>query len=181
MVQGDMDVRSATEEDIDQLIRVAKHAWRVDYAEDILTSETVDEAVNDWYAPDRIAAELDAERTTLLVAVRDEEVVGFAHGTWSDETGDGYVLRLYVDPEHRRAGAGETLLRETCRVLAAHDAQRVNAMVLSANEPGIGFYEQFGFEFVDEQETTIGSETLSESRYAVEVDSVLSEREATGS
>jgi ribosomal protein S18 acetylase RimI-like enzyme len=163
-----MDIRSATARDIDQIIRVATESWDTDYAEDILTSETAEEAATDWYDAERLRAELDQEQTTLLVVERDGDVVGFTHATWSEETGDGYILRLYVHPDHRRAGVGQSLLTDTCRTLAGHGAERINAMVLSANDPGVEFYEQFGFEFVDEHETQVGDETLPESRFVLD-------------
>ena len=44
-------------------------------------------------------------------------------------------------------------------------------MVLSANEPGAEFYQQFWFEFVNESETEIGGERYPESRYVLEDES----------
>jgi ribosomal protein S18 acetylase RimI-like enzyme len=167
-----MEIRPATEADVEQITAVAMESWEADYAEDILTSDTAENAATDWYAPERIRAELDQDGTTLLVAERDRRVVGFAHATWSTETGDGYILRLYVHPDHRRAGVGRTLLDRTCRALAGHDIERINAMVLSANDPGVAFYEGFGFEFADEHETQVGDETVPESRYVLDAAAV---------
>jgi ribosomal protein S18 acetylase RimI-like enzyme len=103
-----------------------------------------------------------------LIAEWERTVVGFAHATWSTETGDGYILRLYVHPDYRRDGVGRALLDQTCQTLASHDIERINAMVLSANNPGVVFYEGFGFEFVDEHETQVGDETVPESRYVLD-------------
>jgi ribosomal protein S18 acetylase RimI-like enzyme len=161
-----MAIREATSDDVDAIRRVAKRAWETDYR-DVVTRESVEAAVNDWYAPERIEAELDAERTTVFVAERDGAVVGFAHATWNDEEATGYILRLYVDPDRRRERIGRALLEETCRELTARGVDRIDAMVLSANGPGVGFYEQFGFEFADERETRIGEETYPESRYVL--------------
>jgi GNAT superfamily N-acetyltransferase len=101
----------------------------------VLTRESVEAAVNDWYAPERIESELDAERTTVFVAEQDGTVVGFAHATWNEEEATGYVLRLYVDPDHRRERIGHALLEETCRELTARGVDRIDAMVLSARRP----------------------------------------------
>jgi ribosomal protein S18 acetylase RimI-like enzyme len=154
-------VRPATEEDLTAIGRVAERSWRVDYA-DILTRERVETAVNDWYEPESLAAELADDRTLLPVADRDG-IVGFAHAT---RTGpDGHLLRLYVLPEHRREGVGRALLTETTERLRERGVERVHAMVLAANEPGQRFYEWFGFERVAAGTTEIGEERHEEYRY----------------
>lgn len=162
-----MAIRAATEGDLEEIRAVAERSWTTDYP-DILTRETAEEAVNDWYALEQLAAEFRDSRTLVLVADREGGVVGFAHATWSDADREGYILRLYVDPDHRRAGLGRELLDRTTAELADAGVRRVNAMVLSANEPGREFYERFGFEHADEQRTTIGGEQYPESRYVLD-------------
>lgn len=164
-----MSLRAATVGDVDAIREVATASWETDY-QGVLTRETVETAVNDWYATERIEAEVGAERTLVLVEEREGEVVGFAHATWSDEDANGYILRLYVDPDHRREGVGRDVLAGTCEALVDRGVERIHAMVLSDNRPGIDFYEGFGFEFVDEQSTSIGDETYPESRYVFEPD-----------
>jgi ribosomal protein S18 acetylase RimI-like enzyme len=139
-----MTVRTATEDDVEGVARVAERSWTDDYP-DILTRDTAEAAVNEWYAPERIAEELEADRTVLLVADRGGEVVGFAHATWEESGTDGYILRLYVHPDHRGEGLGRALLERARADLSDHGIERVNAMVLAANDPGNAFYERFGF------------------------------------
>ena len=162
-----MTVRPATDGDLEGIRAVAERSWTTDYP-DILTRETAEEAVDDWYAPDQLATEFKNSRTLVFVADREGSVVGFAHATWSDADREGYILRLYVDPDRRRAGLGRELLDRTTAELADLGVRRVNAMVLSANDPGREFYERFGFEHVDEQPTTIGGERHPESRYVLD-------------
>ena len=162
-----MTIRVATEDDVDAVRQVAKRSWETDYPE-ILTRETIEEGFNDWYAHDRIADALVPARSLLLVAERDESVVGFAHATWSSDEGEGYILRLYVHPDHRRQNVGHELLERTCADLSEAGVERINAMVLAENDPGNTFYEQFGFEFVDETQTTIGGDSYRENRYVLE-------------
>lgn len=164
-----MAIRTASEADVDAVREVARRSWETDYP-GILTRETATAGVDEWYAPYRLADEVDRDETLLLVADREGDVVGFAHGVWSD--GEGYVMRLYVHPDHRRRGVGRALLVDVCDALFDRGATEVSATVLSANEPGRRFYERFGFEFRDEAETTVGGEGYPESRY------VLAERSA---
>ena len=161
-----MTVRTATADDVADIARVAERSWTVDYP-DILTRETAEAAVNEWYDADRIAEELAAERTLLLVAEADGLVVGFAHATWNDA--EGYILRTYVHPDHRGEGFGRGLLTETRDVLDSKGVERINAMVLADNDPGNAFYERFGFERVDQSETEVGGESYRENRYVLEL------------
>lgn len=162
-----MSIRPGTADDIDAIQRVAEQSWTTDYPE-ILTRETAEEAVTDWYTSDRIAEELDRDRTLLFVAEREETIVGFAHATWSDAESKGYILRIYVVPEHRGEEIGRELLERTRTALAERGVDRIDAMVLAENEPGNAFYERFGFEQVGEGETIIGDDSYRENRYVLD-------------
>jgi ribosomal protein S18 acetylase RimI-like enzyme len=163
-----MNVREATDGDIDAIRRIAERSWEVDYPA-ILTRETTEEAVAEWYDADSIAEAIAEGRTELLVAERDGEVVGFAHATWNASEGAAYILRLYVHPDHRSRGVGAELLERTRKGLFGYGIDRIHAMVLAENEPGNAFYERFGFERAGESETQIGEETYQETRYVLEV------------
>lgn len=160
-----MLVRAATEADADAVRRIAERSWESDCPE-VVTRESVDEAVNDWYAPAELADELARDRTLVRVAERGGEVAGFAHATWTDD-GEGYILRLYVDPDHRRENVGAELLRRVCDDLRDRGVEEVNAMVLADNDPGNEFYDRNGFDRVDEAETTIGEASFPEHRYVL--------------
>lgn len=161
-----MTTRSATARDLDAIQRIAEQSWVEDYP-DILTRETAEEVVNDWYAPEQLEETLEQDRTLLLVAERGETIVGFSHSIWNDADAEGYILRLYVHPDHRREGVGTDLLERTCAALFEQEVDRINAMVLAGNDPGNEFYETFGVGFVNQRETTIGDETYEENRYVV--------------
>jgi ribosomal protein S18 acetylase RimI-like enzyme len=177
-----MDVREASAADVDAIREVARAAWETDYP-GILSRETAVRGVEEWYESDHIAGELTGSRTRLFVACLDssdvvggddgtggggaDRVVGFAHAELGRDD-RGYVLRLYVHPDHRHRGIGRRLLERTRDDLFEHGAERINAMVLAANEPGNEFYRRFGFEKVTEGETTIGGERYLENTYALE-------------
>jgi len=159
-----MHVREATDDDVAQIRRVAERSWDADYP-DIVSRETASEGVTEWYGEDRIRRELASSRTVLLVAETGGEVAGFAHAVWGSE--EGTVLRLYVDPDHRREGVGGRLLDATVEYLVAEGVDHVKATVLAENEPGNDFYRARGFERLDEtHETEIGGEFYAEHVWA---------------
>jgi len=177
-----MTVREASAADVAAIREVARAAWAADYPE-ILSRETAERGVEEWYDADHIEGDVAGSRTRLFVASVDEggddagedgedgaeRVVGFAHAELGRDD-RGYVLRLYVHPDYRNRGFGRRLLERTRDDLFDHGAERIDAMVLAANEPGNAFYRSFGFERVDEGETTIGGEAYREQIYALERD-----------
>lgn len=167
-----MRVHEAARKDLQGIRAVVEASWERDYT-DLLTRDTVTSGVNDWYDEATLEDQIAGERTPVLVAESEAEqddvrrgVVGFAHGYVDADV--GHVLRLYVHPAERRAGAGEQLLSATVAALWERGVDEVNATVLAANEQGRAFYESLGFEQVDEAETTIGGETHPEIRYVLE-------------
>lgn len=157
-----MTVRLATEEDIEEIRDVARASWESDYPE-ILSRETVDEAVDDWYGTGAVADAVDDPLSIVPVAVDDERVIGFAHAVLDDET--GVVLRLYVHPDHRGSGVGTDLFGYVRETLLEHDVEAIRAMVLAENDLGNSFYRGLGFEQVDGGETVIGGDSYTENTY----------------
>lgn len=157
-----MNIRHAQPDDVSDISRVAERSWETDYP-GILNRENVGEIAQEWYAEDRIREELDNEDAILVVAEADDTVVGFAHGIWARRT--GHILRVYVDPDHRGAGIGRELLATVRDSLLNRGSDRIQAMVLAENDVGNQFYQDAGFEKIDESETTIGGDTYTENVY----------------
>lgn len=171
-----MTFREATVADVDALRAVARRSWERDPA---LTRETATASVEEWYDERHLGGAIRAPDEVVLVATdemtddtaestTDEEpsgtgaeVVAFSHSVV--DLPSGTVLRLYVDPEHRRAGVGSALLEATCEALASRGIESVQAFVLTANDPGNEFYRSSGFERVDEGQTVIGGESYAEA------------------
>lgn len=160
-----MAIRSATAGDTEDIKRVAQTSWRVDYPE-ILSRETVEEGVKEWYDPERLGDEIKRDDALVpVVETEDGEVIGFAQAVWDTRTGT--ILRLYILPDHRGQGHGTDLLQWTIDELADQDIDRIQTMVLSENELGNDFYQEFGFEKTGESQTVIGDGTYRENTYTL--------------
>ncbi|WP_439026425.1 GNAT family N-acetyltransferase [Haloarchaeobius sp. DT45] len=157
-----MDYRHATVDDIDAIQRVAERTWEQDYP-DIISRESILDTVHEWYGEDRLRSDIAAVDTLVLVALTDGDVAGFAHGVIADDTGT--LMRVYVDPDHRGEGTGRSLVEFAIDDFATRGVDRVEAMVLAANQPGNQFYEGLGFEQVQRATTTIGGESYDENIY----------------
>lgn len=160
-----MTARSASADDIEAVRTIARDSWEVDYP-GILSRETAEEAVENWYSREQVRSAVEDPLAFLLVAERDAEPVGFVHAGLYDDT--GAVLRLYVHPDHRGEGIGTELFEGVRDRLFEHDVERLRAMVLADNDPGNEFYRYLGLARVDSAETTIGGESFTEHTYELQ-------------
>lgn len=79
----------------------------------------------------------------LLVAERDEEIVGALIAAWDGWRGNMY--RLAVSDTHRRQGIGLALTRAGEDYLHQRGARRVTALVAFEDEVAGGFWEAAGY------------------------------------
>jgi ribosomal protein S18 acetylase RimI-like enzyme len=80
----------------------------------------------------------------LLVALRDERVVGTLIAAWDGWRGNMY--RLAVWSEHRRGGIGIELVRAGERRLYERGARRVTALVGSEDDDAAAMWRAAGYE-----------------------------------
>jgi ribosomal protein S18 acetylase RimI-like enzyme len=155
-----MEIRRAGGGDVDAIRRVAERSWEYDYP-DILTRETITEGVAEWYGTEHVRADLGNPDATILVAERAGEVVGFVQGHTAENVGT--VLRLYVDPDHRREGVASALFAAVTDELEREDVDRIRAMALAANEQGCAFYRSQGLKRVATDTTIIDGDRYDEA------------------
>lgn len=155
-----MEIRPATEDDIEGIERVAEASWETDYPE-ILSRETIEEGVTHWYDDSVIQMELRSPRTELLVATENGEIVGFVHGHWAGDT--GIILRLYVHPTHRDQGIGSDLFESIAGRLQERDVDTLRAMALAENDTATDFFERQGMVQVGSETTAIAGSQYEEA------------------
>ena len=132
-------VRPARESDVPAIVTLIK---------DLATYEREPDAVK------VTSAQLDAvlfgepPAAYALVAEVDGKVGGFAlyflnFSTWEGVSGI-YLEDLYVRPEHRGAGLGQSLLTSLAEIAVSRGYARVEWSVLDWNQPAIDFYRRMG-------------------------------------
>lgn len=165
-----MNVRDATAEDVDAIRTVARESLAASYGH-ALPEDVIDESVERWYDAAGLAEEVDRGDAVLLVAVESNEVVGFAQSyVASQRETVGDVDWLHVLPTRRGEGIGTELLTAVEAALRDRGVDRVEARVLEANDEGVAFYEDHGFEQAGERAVEIGDGRFTERRFSKEFD-----------
>jgi ribosomal protein S18 acetylase RimI-like enzyme len=160
-----MQLRDATEDDVDAIRAVARESLLASYGHAVDES-LLAEAVDEWYDPDDLIADIDDERTVCPVAVVDDDVVGFAESyVVGRRERIGEIDWLHVHPDARGDGIGVELLEHTEAALRERGATRVEGRVLAANTVGNEFYQDHGFSRSGEVELDVGGSTHTEHRY----------------
>ncbi len=135
--------RAADSRDIPALVDLVTSAYRGD---DSRAGWTTEADLLDGMRIDgeRIQADLDRERSRILIAERDGEMLACAHVM--DEDGAGYFGMFAVRPNLQGAGLGKLMLAEAERV--AHEDWSLPAMrmtVIDIRDELIAFYERRGY------------------------------------
>lgn len=97
---------------------------------------------------DAIVTAPDFDPDTVILAVRDGEVIGFHQTKITDTDAEGRLGEVYVvgvDPHVHAKGVGRALTIEGLRRMVADGAGVVELYVESDNAPALGLYERLGF------------------------------------
>ena len=138
---NEINVRAATSDDIQTILRFVKDLARYEKAEhEVIATEEL--LARTLFGEPRYAEALIAEYRS--------EPVGFAvyfysYSTWLSQPGL-YLEDLYVMPEYRSYGAGKALLNTLAQIALDRGCGRFEWSVLDWNEPAINFYERLGAE-----------------------------------
>lgn len=120
---------------------------------DVLPPEIFDPK---FVAPDKLVNEYRTlvagfgAQDALLKAVADGKVVGSCAcgaDTELNETGTGYLQRVYVEPEWWGRGVGSALVDRALELMTGHGFRKAALQVLENNTKARAFYENRGWEY----------------------------------
>jgi len=166
-----MEFRTPTLEDAPRIREIALRSLESSYT---LSPQTIESAVSQLYDDDALAGKFDDDQQLLLLAERENQVVGFAEGALVAD-GEADLQWLHVDPDYRGEGIARDLFEETRSRLEGMGAERLRGRVLRVNPSGNDFYDHYGFVKAGEDTVVIDDTTYIENIY---VDDEPSEMEA---
>lgn len=98
---------------------------------------------SDPWSENSIRYELQNPLSTWLVAVDGDSVVGYVGS--QTVLGETDMMNLAVDPNYRKQGIGETLVRKLIELLKSAEVRCLTLEVRVSNAPAISLYEKMGF------------------------------------
>ncbi len=157
-----MELREARPDDRAAVREITRRSLETSYS---LSPTTIEGAVEEWYGDEQFEAKLDRD-DTLLVVCEVEAIVGFSEAVLVAEGGQADLLWLHVHPDHRGQGIGQALYEHTEEHLTGMGAEYIRGRVLADNQMGASFYEERGFEQVDEERLAIDDDNYVEYIYS---------------
>lgn len=158
-------IREATFADVEDILRIAEQGWNEAYS-GILSQETIDTAMTEWYGADNTREIVEREDAVYFVAERNGEIIGYVSGGPSNKKNVANLGAIYVDPNHWGKGTGTALLETFEDYCRREDYDRIRFRVLSENDVGTSFYRKHGYNVIDEQETNLFDELVRECIYS---------------
>ncbi len=160
--KDDYTVRKNRYEDQQQMAKIKVDGWKSAY--DSIISASYLNALNYEEQTRRYQESFDEYKDLVFVAVRGEEVLGYAcfNTVPNVDEFDAELVSIYVKPTELGRGIGSSLFYETCRELRALGKRNLIIWCLSDNENAIKFYEGHGCKVVKTKDAKIGGECYKE-------------------
>ncbi|MEO8161278.1 MAG: GNAT family N-acetyltransferase, partial [Arenimonas sp.] len=138
-----LQFRAAAAADVERVVALVESAYRGDASRAGWTTEA-DLLDGRRTGRDDIEAVLARERSRLLLAEVDGELIACAHVAVED--GAGYFGMFSVDPQRQGGGLGKQLLAEAERIVREEwQCASMRMTVIDLREELIAFYERRGY------------------------------------
>jgi GNAT superfamily N-acetyltransferase len=153
-MENGLIIRNATTEDINTIGFLAHQVWPKAYG-DILSAEQLQYMLEMIYSPVSLRKQMQ-QHHIFLIAELDEEPVGFASYSVTNEPNVYKLHKIYVRTDIQGKGLGKALIDA---VIAAIKPLRASALLLNVNRHNKAktFYEKYGFAVIKEDDIDIGN------------------------
>ena len=101
---------------------------------------------NDPWSVNSITSELDNRLSLWLVAVAEDQVVGYVGS--QTVLGETDMMNIAIHPDYRKQGLATKLILELSRQLIECGSHGLMLEVRASNEPAKSLYQKLGFETV---------------------------------
>lgn len=171
--KDDYLIRKNELQDQEQMARIKVDGWKCAY-DKIIASKYLKELDYESQTQ-RYIASFDEYKDLVLVAVKNDEVLGYSCFNLEDKSGnfDSELISLYIKPTFKRKGIGTNLLKETAKELLNKGKSNMIIWCLKENKAGINFYEKLSGKKVIEKDAKIGDEIYKEYGFYFDLKKVL--------
>ena len=160
--KDDYTIRKNIYEDQEQMARIKVDGWKNAY--DSIISSAYLKSLNYDEQTDRYRASFDEYKDLVFVAVRKDEVLGYAcfNPIPNVDQFDSELVSLYIKTSEIGKGIGTSLFLETCKELVSLGKKNMVVWCLSDNENAIKFYKKLGGKIVKTKDAKIGNKYYKE-------------------
>ncbi|MFT4031219.1 MAG: GNAT family N-acetyltransferase [Siphonobacter sp.] len=151
-MRPDLQIKIASPADLPSIQRIAQVAWRPTYG--AILPEEQSQFMLDWMYNDTTLRKSMEDKTTFLLALENENPVGFAAFKPKEE-GMVKLHKIYFLPDRQGRGYGRILLNEVSRQATEKGGLYLELNVNRSNNAR-NFYEKLGFEYVRDEDNYIG-------------------------
>lgn len=148
-----LSIRRANKEDIELIRSLTMQVWPATY-NPIIGEQQVAYMLQQFYAPNALAAQMDNGHTFIIGYWNSEPVAFASYGVISEQH---YKLhKLYILPAMQGNGIGRGMLNH----ITADIAGKASGLRLNVNRynlPAKAFYERVGFSVVHDEDIDIGN------------------------
>jgi len=166
---ADVTIREATVEDVSGVQQVARAGWTAAY-DDILRTETIERAMEEWYATESVSGQIEREDVGYFVAEDGSDVVGYVTGGPGESEDTAVLGAIYVDPDRWGEGIGSRLLERFEGFSREEGYEAVFFEVLVGNEVGASFYRKHGYSADERRESDLFDEPVEAYLFSGELD-----------
>ncbi|MDE5630813.1 MAG: aminotransferase class I/II-fold pyridoxal phosphate-dependent enzyme [Bacilli bacterium] len=149
-------VRKNLLKDQEQMAHIKVDGWRNAYY-NIISSKYLHKL--DYKSQtERYIASFDEYKDLVLVAEKEDEVLGYSCFSYNNDKYDSELVSLYIKPDHLSKGIGTTLFKETAKELYENNRKNMIVWCFNDNESAKKFYTDLGGQIVETKTVTIGDE-----------------------
>lgn len=144
---GDMVIRVASIDDIQQIEDINRKAWSGATVAQLREERHGIIGNKPWYEHkcSQIRAIFKRDPKQFIVAEAKGKILGYASFSYSEENRLGVVGHNAVDPDYRGRGIGTRLIAEAVQILKDKGAMLLQVTTLLHDKPARRVYEKVGF------------------------------------
>ncbi len=158
-------------EDQEQMAHIKIDGWRNAY--DNIVSSKYLKALDYKQQTERYIASFEEFKDLVLVAVKDEEVLGYScFNIKENEKYDSELVSLYIKTDSLNKGIGSSLFKETAKRLHEKNCDNMIIWCFKDNENAKKFYKDMGGSIVEEKLASIGDEKYEEVCFYFDLDAL---------
>jgi aspartate/methionine/tyrosine aminotransferase/GNAT superfamily N-acetyltransferase len=158
--------------DQEQMAHIKVDGWRSAY--DNIVSSNYLNKLNYEEQTKRYIASFDEYKDLVFVAVKDEEVLGYAcFNDLKSNKYDSELISLYIKPNNLNQGIGTSLFLEVAKHLLELNKTNMVVWCFKDNKSARKFYEDLGGSLVEEKNVIIDNITYEEVCYYYDLERLI--------